>query len=138
MVPMQKKGQLAAEYVIITAFLLVVIAILSTFAYTTYFDTVKHRMLDDSLNALSETINQAYSLGKGTVLFVSINLPDGVTESEALGQRVGFKFETSSGLSDYWNAVDANVSGTLPTSYGPHLMKVHYIDKNVVLSEYTG
>jgi len=135
---MKKRGQVAVEYLGTMAFLLVVITILSAFAYTTYFDTIKHRMLDDSLNSLSETVNQAYSLGKGTVLFVRINLPDGVTDSNASGRHVGFTFVASAGSSEYWNAVDANVFGALPTSAGPHIIKVEYADQNVVLSEYLG
>jgi uncharacterized protein (UPF0333 family) len=134
----RKRAQIAAEYISLTTFLLAIITIIAAFSFTTFFDAVKHRMLDDSINALSERINEAHSLGKGTVLFVQISLPEGIISTEVNGQRVGYKFQASSGPTDYWNAVDANVSGSLPTKDGKHIIKISYLDQNVVLSEYTG
>jgi len=78
----KQKAQSSMEYLMITAFMLVIIVIIFTLSLITTDQNIKTRQKSDSLERLVQTADLVYAMGKGNVLFAEVNWPNGVTGIE--------------------------------------------------------
>ncbi|MBU0662629.1 MAG: hypothetical protein ABH854_05560 [Candidatus Diapherotrites archaeon] len=81
------KGQMSLEYMVMSAFLLLIVGLLFTYAYINYDHAMKLDMANYAVDSIAEAADQAYALGTGTVLFVDIILPNGIEGSSVFGKE---------------------------------------------------
>ncbi|MBI5553701.1 MAG: hypothetical protein HY917_03065 [Candidatus Diapherotrites archaeon] len=132
------KGQVATEYLVMLAFLLVAIVFVFSFALMSYRANSDVVSMKTSVNALAAAADQVYALGPGNTLFVEITVSDTV-QSYALSDRTVSYFAVLSGESvEFFASAKANLSGELPLAPGRRLVKVASTASGVVFSEFTG
>ncbi len=111
-----KKAQIAIEYLILTAFILIAVAIIFSFSYVNYSQSIRASKTGDALSNLSNAVNDVYTRGEGNTRFVEILWPDGMKGISIIhkcveGREVnqGTLSQCSSPDSDSYNFVEFGV-----------------------------
>ncbi len=77
-----EKAQIALEYFILTAFILVAVSMIFTFSFLNYDQNSTIVIANETISKLSKGVNVIYARGKGNTTFVDINLPNGLESLE--------------------------------------------------------
>ncbi len=77
-----ERGQVATEYLVVTAFILVVVTVIFSFAFVNYDQSIKVAKASDALARMAGAADRVYSLGEGNVQFVGVAFPSGMTAIE--------------------------------------------------------
>ena len=78
------KGQVATEYLSVTAFVLVVVTVIFAFAYISYDQNIKTTRASDALIKMVSAADEVYLLGQGNSRFVQIYFPMGMQSLEVV------------------------------------------------------
>src|SRR3989338_1996291 len=82
---MQKqKAQSSVEYLMITAFMLVIIVVIFALSLITTDQNIKTRQTSESLERLMQTADLVYAMGQGNIIFTEVFWPNEVSEISAL------------------------------------------------------
>ena len=73
-----KKAQVSLEYIILTAFILIIVTIIFGLALLYYDANVKTVQVSNSIDSLVKTADLVYAKGYGTTLYTTVSWPDGV------------------------------------------------------------
>ena len=132
---MLKKGQVAIEYLILTAFLLVVVIIIFGYSFVVLNENSKLEVAKSSVRALVTASDQVSVLGPGNAIIVKFELPDNAQSVDARGHGVNVRLNQLAGISD---VVDYSVSNitpvSLPAGFGVYNVRVEAVDENVVFT----
>jgi len=136
------KGQVGIEYLTITAFLLVIAIILFVFGFVLFNETAKRSKADNAVKALASAANQVYALGPGNIVFVEVELPEGIVFGRTFGKTIEFTLSSFSGNASVFERTNTNLSLVfLPTRQGKHFFRVEMTntppDFNVLIAETT-
>ena len=74
------KGQVGVEYLVFTAFLLIVTVILFGYAFVSYSSTVQLIQAQSAVDSVASTVDFVYSKGPGNSVEIAVTLPAGLTE----------------------------------------------------------
>ena len=85
---MNKKGQVATEYMLLIGVLLVIVALLSAYSFFVYNETIASKHLNNSLKNLKQGVNNVYYLGNGNSMVVEIIFPNGVSDISLSGSAI--------------------------------------------------
>lgn len=110
------RGQASIEYLILVGTSLIIIAVLSAYAFTSFSDTISTNELRTSSEKIESAINYVYALGEGNSVVVQIKLPANVTKfGGATVANKSFVTETNfnGSLAQNITEVDTNVSGSI-------------------------
>ncbi|MFH1225249.1 MAG: hypothetical protein V1676_05595 [Candidatus Diapherotrites archaeon] len=132
-----RKGQVAIEYILMSAFLLLVVGVLFVHSYTQYDRTMKIEMTQHAVDSLGEAADQAYALGTGSVLFVDMDLPYGIEGYTVTQKNITLKLNLI-GVQDTVftrTVADLNMFSAIPTSPTRHRMRVSMGATNITLQE---
>ncbi len=77
-----KKGQIAVEYLILTAFILTAVAILFAFSFLNYSQNIRIAQANEALSKLANAVDDVYLRGEGNNRFVNVYFPDGMSKLE--------------------------------------------------------
>lgn len=72
------KAQVSLEYLILTAFILVIVIIIFAFSIFNYESNVKMTKAGNSIESLVKTADLVYARGYGTVLYATVSWPNGI------------------------------------------------------------
>ena len=97
---METRGQVAFEYLILTAFLLIVAIILFAYSFFVLVENSKISVALSSVRSLAAASGQVSVLGPGNAVIVRISLPDNVESATALGKGINFRLNQLSGATD--------------------------------------
>ncbi|MBM3281858.1 MAG: hypothetical protein FJY86_00770 [Candidatus Diapherotrites archaeon] len=95
---MRARGQVGLEYLVFTAFLLLMTTLLFAYAYANYSNTIQVVQTQAAIDSLASSIDFVYAKGPGNAVIIDIKLPVGLTEFR----------------------VDQNVVRATLTQYGSH------------------
>ncbi len=129
------RGQVATEYLMLVGICLLIIAALTGYAFMQYQDTVSSSQAKETMLEVKEAVNKAYALGNGNAFIIKITIPNNVESFTASDRAVRLTVNLFGSLSESLEEVDTNVSGVLPTRYGPHDILVSNNNGTVILSE---
>lgn len=129
---MPKSAQVATEYMVLSAFLLIIIAVGVSIAWITYSEGMRTAQLQNSLVKLRDAANKVYALGIGNTDIVEIILPDGTVSSiiDPINHTIGFTLSSFGTDVDYTIIIDAMPTGSsaLPDSAGRYFVRVETVD----------
>jgi uncharacterized protein (UPF0333 family) len=74
-----KRAQITVEYLVLTAFIMLAVAIIFAFAFVNYSENLRVAKAGESMTKISDVINEVYSTGKGNVKFITVSFPDGMS-----------------------------------------------------------
>lgn len=73
-----KKAQIAMEYLILTGFILVAVALIFSFSFINYNQNIRVAKTGEALAKLANAVDDVYTRGEGNTRFVKITWPDGM------------------------------------------------------------
>jgi len=114
------KAQAGTEYLMIAAFLLVIIGIAYLYSSTTLSNSVDDSKARTATNSIANAINQVYALGPGSKISVTVDLPSGVQSQIVENQLVGYITTANNQPAYYYADTKANLVGSLPLTAGVH------------------
>ncbi len=116
----KKRAQAGTEYLMIAAFLLIIIGIAYLYSSTTLTNSVDDSKARNATNSIANAINQVYALGPGSKINVTVDLPNGVQSQIVENQLVGYITTVNGQPAYYYADTKANLVGSLPLTAGVH------------------
>ncbi|MBL7050896.1 class III signal peptide-containing protein [Candidatus Woesearchaeota archaeon] len=130
---MNKRGQIAVEYMVIMGVILIV---LSPFVYKEVNKYIVKARINDANNLISgitKSADSLYSLGPGNQKHLYIDVPKGVTDVNIYGREIVFAVDTPEGSKDIIMVTKGYVTGVIPIDSGVHKIKMRVLETGVVL-----
>lgn len=75
-----KRGQVAAEYMLLTIFIIASVAILFVFSFVNYGQNIKLAQANEALSKMTNAVDDVYSRGEGNTRFIYVSFPTGMTD----------------------------------------------------------
>ncbi len=129
---MAKRGQIAAEYMMLLGIVLFITVPLLFYAIRESNNNIKISQADDSVNTLARAADTVYSIGPGTKKYVWVNMPKGVESYSVDNKSVLIKLQIFGGLSDVHSNTKADLVGVIPISKGQHKVIVEMLESGYV------
>jgi len=107
----RKRAQIAMEYLILTAFILVAVAIIFAFSFLNYSQNLNIAKANETLSKMENAVNDVYTRGEGNTRFVSLSLPDGM-QNIGIIHKCGFPLPEQGTLAECKNS-----TGGSPAEY---------------------
>lgn len=82
------KAQVAMEYLILTAFILVAVGILFSFSFLNYNQNIQVVKANETVSKMANAVNDIYTKGEGNTRFVNLSLPEGMQKIEIIHKCV--------------------------------------------------
>jgi len=132
---MNKRGQVATEYMLLIGVLLLIVAVLAAYSFFMYNETIATNHINNSMKDLKQGINNVYYLGNGNSMVVDIILPNGISDISLNGSAIVITKETFNVNSVDTIVTDATLIGSVPATIGSHKILIENINGVVSLSE---
>ena len=131
------KAQVSVEYLLIMGFatLMTIPLLIIYYKYTS--ETTNSVVYGQSLQIARKIIDSSesvYYLGKPSQTTLKVNFPDNIYSINLSNKELVFKVKTINGLSDIVQISSVNLSGSLPTSPGVHIVTVKAEDGYVLIA----
>lgn len=87
-----------------------------------------------AVDTIAEAANRIYAQGPGSKTTIQIYLPNGVNYANLTGKEVNYNvILPGGGTTDVFALARGNVTGSLPTSVGTHILTVSMNSSGIVL-----
>ena len=124
---MQLRSQVSVEYMLVMGFAALLTIPLLLIYYTYSADSTDAVATGQALQISRKIIDASesvYYLGKPSQTTLKLNFPDGIQSTNVSGKEVVFKVKTQAGITEVVQVSPVNMSGTLPTSAGIHVVTI--------------
>lgn len=135
---MEKRGQVAIEYITILGFVLVTTMVM-TFLFTQHTGSLNDSVIEHQVERIGEkivdTAEAMYFIGEPSRTNIKLYFPQGILNASANGQEIVFIVQTSRGRDEIVKFSQVNITGTIPTSAGIHYLQIEAQGAVVAVSE---
>ena len=124
---MNFKSQVSIEYMLIMGFATLMTIPLLLIYYTYFYnstDTVATSQALQIARKIVDASESVYYLGKPSQTTLKLNFPDRIDSANFTNKEVVFKIRTQLGTTDIVQVSSVNITGTLPTSQGVHIITI--------------
>jgi hypothetical protein len=73
-----KRAQIAMEYMVLTAFILIAVAVIFSFSFLNYSQNIRVAKSTDALSKIANAVDDVYTRGEGNTRFVKVSFPEGL------------------------------------------------------------
>ena len=115
---LEKRGQVALEYMLLIGLIIAVILPLFYYSFSTITQNTQMAKASTMVNTIVETADTLYALGSGSQELIVIEVPRGVENITIQGKEIIVKIRIFSGLSDVSAKSKTNMTGTLNKTRG--------------------
>ena len=133
-----KRAQVAVEYMLIAAFLLIATGIIFIYSMTTLDQTIRIAKADKAISILASAADNVSARGPGNTIITEIELPTEVASYQILfsGKTISLSINTPNGQNERFVETSSDLnSATLSLSSGKNIIKVEMVNDKVVFSE---
>jgi len=127
-------GQVSMEFLLITGFAFLLILPIVIIAYNqsaTFNDEVSAAQIQKVGNQIAEAVNTVYYAGPPTKKTIKVWMPDNVYDVDITDQTLTFTVQGSGGQYEYSVFSDTNMTGSIQTFNGVHVLSIQ-AETNVV------
>lgn len=131
------KSQVSVEYMLIMGFAALMTLPLLLIYYTYSADTSDSVATSQAMQIARKIVDASetvYYLGKPSQTTLKLNFPDNIASTNLSNKEVVFKVKIKNGVTDVVQVSSVNMSGTLPTSQGIHIITVKAEDGYVQIT----
>ena len=124
---MPSKSQVSVEYMLVMGFAALMTLPLLIIYYTYSSDTSDSVTTGQALQIARQIVDSSesvYYLGKPSQTTLKFNFPDNIQSTNLSNKEVVFKVKTNNGVTDIVQVSAVNMSGSLPTTQGIHIITV--------------
>lgn len=121
------KSQVSVEYMLVMGFaaLMTIPLLLIYYTYTSdSSDSVATSQAMQISRRIVDASESVYFLGKPSQTTLKLNFPNGIDSTNLSNKEVVFKMKTKNGVTDIVQISSVNITGTLPTSQGIHIITI--------------
>lgn len=121
------KSQISVEYMMVMGFAALMTLPLLLIYYTYSSESSDSVATSQALQIARKIVDASesvYFLGKPSQTTLKLNFPDRIDSINLLNREVVIKVKTKSGITDVVQVSSVNMSGSLPTSQGIHIITV--------------
>lgn len=121
------KSQVSVEYMFIMGFatLMSLPLLLIYYTYTSdSSDSVATGQALQIARKIADSSESVYYLGKPSQTTLKLNFPENIYSTSLENYEVLFKIKTRSGITDIVQVSAVNMSGSLPTTQGMHILTI--------------
>jgi len=122
------RGQAMLEQLFTVALGMAFVGVIFAFVYLMSIDSVRAAQAKDVVETVAKTSDFVYSLGPGSRNSFNVMMPDGIRQTNIVGNTVLIKVSLSSGDSDIFSQSAYNMTGSLGESPGLQLITVSCCD----------
>ena len=124
---MPSKSQVSVEYMLVMGFaaLITIPLLLIYYTYSSYStDSVASSQALQIARKIVDASESVYYLGKPSQTTLKVNFPDRIQSTNLSNKEVVFKIKTQYGIGEVVQVSAVNLSGTLPTTQGIHIITI--------------
>lgn len=121
------KSQVSVEYMLVMGFAALMTVPLLLIYYTYSADTADSVAISQSMQIarkIADASESVYYLGKPSQTTLKFNFPDRIQSTSLSNREVVIKVKTQAGVTDIVQVSAVNITGTLPTSQGIHVLTI--------------
>ena len=121
------KSQVSVEYMLVMGFAALMTVPLLLIYYTYSADTADSVAISQSMQIARKVVDASesvYYLGKPSQTTLKFNFPDRIQSTNLSNREVVIKVKTQAGVTDIVQVSAVNITGTLPTSQGIHVLTI--------------
>ena len=121
------KAQVSVEYMLIMGFVTILTIPLLLIYYTYISDTSDSISTNQALQIARKIVDSSesvYYLGKPSQTTLKLNFPGSIGSTNLSSREVVFKIKTKQGIAEIVQVSSVNLSGSLPTTPGIHIITV--------------
>ena len=122
---MPVKSQVSVEYMLVMGFAALITIPLLIIYYTYSSDSTDSVASSQALQIARKIVDASesvYYLGKPSQTTLKVNFPDRIQSTNLSNREVVFKIKTQYGIGETVQVSAVNLSGTLPTTQGIHII----------------
>ena len=134
---MNLKSQVSVEYMLIMGFAAIMTIPLLLIYYTYSSDSSDSVATGQALQVARKIVDASesvYYLGSPSQTTLKLSFPDRIYSTNLSSKELVFKIKTRNGLTDIVQVSAVNMSGSLPTSQGIHIITVKAQDGYVQIT----
>ena len=134
---MSLKSQISMEYLLVMGFvaLMTIPLLLTYYSYSSSTnDLVSTSQALQIARLIVDSSESVYYLGKPSQTTLKLNFPDNIYSTNLSSKEVVFKIKTVNGVTDIVQISSVNMSGSLPTTQGIHIITVTAADGYVQIT----
>jgi len=131
---MSRRGQASLEYLVLIGVLLVIVALLSGYAFFMYRESLDLNQFQSSMRNLKDGINNVYYLGNGNSLVVEVTIPSNVGGITFQNNTILASINSFGSQSTDTIVLDTNVTGEIPIVVGTYDVLVRNINGDINVS----
>ena len=134
---MDLKSQVSVEYMLVMGFATLMTLPLLLIYYTYSSDSSESVATSQALQVARRIVDASesvYYLGSPSQTTLKLNFPDRIYSTDLSSKELVFKIKTKNGLTDVVQVSAVNMSGSLPTSQGIHVITVTAQDNYVQIT----
>jgi len=134
---MNLKSQVSVEYMLVMGFAALMTVPLLLIYYTYSSDSSESVATSQALQIARRIVDASesvYYLGSPSQTTLKLNFPDRISSINLSNKELVFKIKTRNGITDIVQVSAVNMSGSLPTSQGVHIVTVTAQDNNVQIT----
>ena len=131
------KSQVSVEYMLVMGFAALITLPLLLIYYTYSADSTEFVATSQALQIARKIVDSSesvYYLGKPSQTTLKFNFPDRIYSTNLTNKEVVFKIKTKSGITDVVQISSVNMSGSMPTTQGIHIITVKAEDGYVQIT----
>ena len=121
------KSQVSVEYMFVMGFaaLMTIPLLLIYYTYTAdSADSVASGQAMQIARKIVDSAESVYYLGKPSQTTLKLNFPDKIESTNLSNREVVFRMATQAGITDIVQISSVNLSGSLPTTEGIHIVTI--------------
>ena len=121
------KSQVSVEYMFVMGFAALMTLPLLIIYYTYSSDSANSVATSQALQIARKIVDSSesvYYLGKPSQTTLKLSFPDRIQSINLSNKEVVFKIKTTKGIAEIVQVADVNMSGSLPTTQGLHVLTV--------------
>jgi len=134
---MDNKSQVSVEYMFVMGFaaLMTIPLLLIYYTYTAdSADSVASGQAMQIARKIADSAESVYYLGKPSQTTLKLNFPDKIHSTNLSNREVVFRMATQAGTTDIVQISPVNLSGSLPTTEGIHIVTIKAEDGYVQIT----
>ena len=116
---------MALELLLVFTIALAIIGPLYFFTFVQSTDNIRISKTQSAVDTLGRGVDYVYSLNKGTITTVTIELPDSIISYNLTSKTIINRVNTTVGTTSIFYTTRANVTGSLPTGEGRHVVTLN-------------
>lgn len=134
---MSLKSQVSVEYMLVMGFAALMTLPLLLIYYTYSADSSEFVVTSQALQIARKIVDSSesvYYLGKPSQTTLKLNFPGGIQSINLSSKEVVFKIKIRQGIAEIVQVSAANMTGSLPTTQGIHIVTVKAQDNYVQIT----